>query len=439
MISASKMATTVTLEKIISLCKQRGFVFPSSEIYGGCNGLYDFGPLGCALKRNIKKLWLADVKSFAEPVFEMDGAILSSPKIWEASGHVKNFSDPMVDCLNCKRRFRADELDLNKACPTCGVKNWTDQRQFMLMFQTQLGAMSDSSSTCYLRPETAQMVFVNFKNVMNSCRTRPPFGIAQIGKAFRNEITPKQFLFRVREFEQMELEFFVHPSESDTYFKTWLERREKFYDKLGLNKNKLRIRPHAQDELAHYSTNCSDVEYEFPFGWKELEGIAHRGDFDLSSHQKLSDKDLTVFVEATKEKYIPHVVECSVGVDRLFITTLFDAYHEEVVDGESRIVLKLAPALAPIKAAILPLVKKLEEPAQKLYQNLLKSGLEVEYDESGSIGKRYRRNDEIGTPFCITIDFQTLEDGCVTIRNRDDLTQQRINMSTVEQFLKERC
>lgn len=429
---------SVSLEKIVSLCKQRGFVFPSSEIYGGLNGVYDFGPLGTLVKNNLKNFWIKEMNSFEEDFFLLDGAILGHPKVWETSGHVANFSDPLVDCLNCKRRFRADDVDLEKNCPVCGQKNWTAPRQFMLMFQTNLGAMSDSSSISYLRPETAQMVFVNFKNVVNSCRGKMPLAIGQIGKAFRNEITPKQFLFRVREFEQMELEFFCKPDASDKYFETWLERRRAFYQKLGIKAENIRFREHAKDELAHYSKNCTDVEYQFPFGWKELEGIAHRSDFDLKSHQNASGKDLSIFEEASGEKYIPHVVECSVGVDRLFCTVLFDGYTVDTVEGEERIVLKLHPAIAPFKMAVLPLVKKLEDPALKIFNTLKQAGFSVDYDVSGSIGKRYRRQDEIGTPFCLTVDYQSLDDNQVTIRDRDTLQQVRIDQSKVLDFLREK-
>lgn len=426
-----------SLEKIISYCKQRGFVFPSSEIYGGINGLYDFGPLGNALKNNIKNFWQKELSQYSEPVFQIDGSILGHPKIWQTSGHVNNFSDPLVDCQSCKKRFRADEIDLEKNCPCCGKKMWTDIRQFMLMFQTQLGAMQDSSSISYLRPETAQMVFVNFKNIMNSSRAKIPFGIGQIGKSFRNEITPKQFLFRVREFEQMELEFFCEPSESDKYFDIWLTRRENFYQKIGIKKNNLRFRAHEKTELAHYSKNCTDVEYSFPFGWKELEGIAHRSDFDLKNHQEASGKDLSVFDEKTNTKFIPHVIECSVGVERLFCTILFDAYFEDIVNEEPRTVLKIKPKLAPIKLAILPLVKKLEPDAKIIFDKIREIDIDVDFDSSGTIGKRYRRQDEIGTPFCLTFDFQSQEDNQVTIRNRDSLKQDRIHIEKIESYLRE--
>lgn len=431
------MANVVTLDKIVALCKRRGFVYQSSEIYSGLNGVYDFGPLGALLKQNIKKLWLKAMTSFPEDVVLVDGSILGPREVWEASGHLANFSDPMVDCMNCKKRYRADDadLDLEKNCPSCGVKKWTDVRQFQLMFETNLGAMTEAASKAYLRPETAQAIFINFKNVMSSTRVKIPFGIAQIGKAFRNEITPKQFLFRVREFEQMEMEFFCHPTESDKLFDVWVARRQEFFKQLGLTQERIRIRPHASDELAHYSKACYDVEYEFPFGWKELEGIAHRADFDLSQHSKHSGKDLAVFDEATKESFMPHVVECSVGVDRLFLTLLFDSYCEDEVEGETRIMLRLHPAVAPITAAILPLSNKLGDQAMPLYHLLKQKGYSVQYDHSGSIGKRYRRQDEIGTPVCITYDFDSVNDGQVTVRDRNTLKQERIAIDQVPSYL----
>ncbi len=370
----------VTLDKIVALCKRRGFVYQSAEIYSGLNGVYDFGPLGAQLKQNIKNAWLKNIMNQPEEVVLLDGSILGAHDVWKASGHVDCFSDPMVDCMNCKKRFRADDPDFNieKSCANCGEKKWTDIRQFRLMFESQLGAMSDKSSTVYLRPETAQAIFINFKNVMTSSRVKIPFGIAQVGKAFRNEITPKQFLFRVREFEQMELEFFCKGEDADKFFDLWLERRKAFYNEIGLNPEKLRMRPHEKDELAHYAKGCTDVEYNFPFGWKELEGIANRTDYDLSQHSKFSGKELSVFDEATKTSYIPHVVECSLGVDRLFLTLLFDAYCEDEVDGEVRTLLKLHPSVAPVTAAILPLTKKLSEQTHKLYCELKKKGYRVQ-------------------------------------------------------------
>jgi glycyl-tRNA synthetase len=431
------MSTKVTLEKIVSLCKRRGFVYQSAEIYSGLNGVYDFGPLGAQLKQNIKNTWLKNVTSQNEEVLLIDGAILGAEPVWVASGHVSNFSDPMVDCLNCKKRFRADETDLEKACPSCGQKKWTAARQFNLMFQTNVGAMQDDSSIAYLRPETAQTIFVNFKNVISTNRVKIPFGIAQIGKAFRNEITPKQFLFRVREFEQMELEFFCKPESSDKYFDVWIKNRMQFYKELGLDMEKVRLRKHETDELAHYSKCCTDVEYQFPFGWKELEGIAHRSDFDLSQHSKNSGKELAVFDDETKKSYTPHVVESSVGVDRLFLTLIFDAYNEEEIEGETRTVLKFAPNMAPITAAIMPLTKKLSEQTRNIYTKLKKQGYKIQFDETGSIGKRYRRQDEIGTPACFTFDFDSLEDQKVTVRDRDTLKQERIAIDKIGDYLNE--
>lgn len=426
---------SVTLEKIISLCKRRGFVYPSAEIYSGLNGVYDFGPLGALLKQNIKNAWIEQMMSFKEDVVLVDGAILGAPEVWKASGHVDNFSDPLVDCLSCKKRFRADEFKLEDGCPNCGAKTWTDVRQFKLMFQTQLGAVADENSIAYLRPETAQSIFINFKNVISSYRVKVPFGIAQIGKAFRNEITPKQFLFRMREFEQMEMEFFCKGEEADKFFELWVARRVEFFKNIGLNTEKIRTRAHAKDELAHYAKGCFDVEYNFPFGWKELEGIANRSNFDLLQHSKFSGKELAVFDEETKTSFVPHVVECSVGVDRLFLTLLFDSYYEDEVEGEPRIVLKLHPKMAPITAAILPLTNKLKEQSEKVFFDLKKAGFRVQYDTSGSIGKRYRRQDEVGTPVCFTYDFESLEDGCVTARNRDTLQQERVAVDQLPTYL----
>ena len=430
-------STMATLDKIVALCKRRGFVYQSAEIYSGLNGVYDFGPLGTQLRANIKQAWLTNMTRWPEEVLVMDGSILGSSSVWEASGHLANFSDPMVDCLNCKKRFRADDPDINleKSCPSCGVKKWTDVRQFQLMFETNLGALSENASKAYLRPETAQAIFINFKNVYSSNRIKIPFGIAQIGKAFRNEITPKQFLFRMREFEQMEMEFFCKGEHADKFFELWVERRKKFYDEVGLNSEKVRLRPHAADELAHYSKACVDVEYNFPFGWKELEGIANRSNYDLSQHSKFSGKELAVFDEETKTSYVPHVVESSVGVDRLFLTLLFDAYVEDVVEGETRVMLKLHPKMAPVTAAIMPLTNKLKEQAHLVYQDLKKRGYRIQFDESGSIGKRYRRQDEIGTPVCFTYDFDTLEDNKVTARNRDTCAQERVSLNKLPEYL----
>jgi glycyl-tRNA synthetase len=341
----------------------------------------------------------------------------------------------MIDCLNCKHRFRADDINIEKPCTVCGKKEWTTVRDFNLMFKTHVGATAEQGSEAYLRPETAQAIFINFKNIISTNRVKIPFGVAQIGKAFRNEITPKQFVFRVREFEQMELEWFCKDAVSFDDFAYWCDKRLTFYKKLGLNTDKIRLRPHTKEELAHYSSACTDVEYHFPFGWKELEGIAHRGHFDLSQHSKFSGKDLAVYDEEAKSSYMPTVVECSVGVDRLFLTILFDAYHEDVVEGETRVMLRLNPNVAPIKAAFLPLTKKQVEPMEKFYAAVKAKGLMVQFDESGSIGKRYRRQDEIGTPLCFTYDFDSEADNTVTVRNRDTTQQERISIDAVETYI----
>lgn len=427
--------SAVTLDKLVALCKRRGFVYQSAEIYGGLNGVYDFGHLGYLLKENIKQSWKKSIQETEPDILFLDGAILGAQQVWKASGHVEHFSDPMVDCLNCKHRYRTDEIDLERNCPHCGKKAWTEARQFNMMFETHMGAAYDPTSIAYLRPETAQAIFVNFKNVLSTNRIKVPFGIAQIGKAFRNEITPKQFLFRMREFEQMEIEWFCKKEDSFAYFEKWSNARFNFFSSIGITKNKLRIHPHAKDELAHYSVACNDVEYEFPFGWKELEGIAHRGNFDLSQHSKHSGKDLGVFDEATKTSFLPDVVESSVGVDRLFLTVLCDAYHEDIVEGEERVVLRFSPRIAPIKAAFMPLTKKQIEPMFALYSSLRKKGYQVLFDESGSIGKRYRRQDEIGTPVCFTFDFESEQDNKVTARNRDTCAQERISIDSLEKYL----
>ena len=425
-----------TLDDIISLCKRRGFVFQSADIYGGLNGVYDFGPLGVALKNNIRTSWSKSIVSSDRTMFFLEGALLAPQSVWEASGHIENFHDPLVDCLNCKKRFRADDINLEDPCPSCGKKNWTDVRQFNMMFKTQLGALAEHGSVAYLRPETAQAIFVNFKNVISSNRVKIPFGIAQIGKSFRNEITPKQFLFRMREFEQMEMEWFCTPESSNEYFDYWCKKRLEFYSVIGINTEKIRLRSHEKTELSHYSSQTSDIEYEYPFGWKELEGIAHRGNFDLSQHSTYSGKDLSVFDDSTHASYIPHVIETSVGADRLFLTVLFDAYSTDILGGEERTVLKLHPTIAPIKAAFLPLTKKLSDPMKEIYKNIFVHGHAIEFDDSGSIGKRYRRYDEIGTPLCFTYDFDSQNDHCVTVRNRDTLKQDRINIDTILKYIE---
>src|SRR5579863_495334 len=426
-----------TLEDIVALCKRRGFVFQSAEIYGGLNGIYDFGPLGVLIKNNLRNAWTKSISSPDKTVFFLEGSLLGPEAIWKASGHIDNFNDPMIDCTNCKKRFRADDpdIDINGPCPHCGQKAWTDVRQFNMMFKTELGAVAGTATAAYLRPETAQSIFINFKNVMSSNRVKIPFGIAQIGKSFRNKITPKQFLFRMREFEQMEIEWFCTAASSYEFFNYWCKLRLAFYASIGITPERIRLRAHEKSELSHYSSQTSDVEYEYPFGWKELEGIAHRGDFDLTQHSKYSGKDLSVFDEETQTSYMPNVVECSVGTDRLFLTVLFDAYQIDSLGGEERTVLKLYPSIAPIKATFLPPTKKLSENMRKLYSTIARCGFSVEFDESGSIGKRYRRHDEIGTPVCFTYDFDSLNDNCVTVRDRDTLKQERINIETIELYL----
>jgi glycyl-tRNA synthetase len=437
-------SSKANLDTIVALCKRRGFIFQSSEIYGGLNGVYDSGPLGLQLKENLKNVWKKYNNNQCEDIVYIDGALLGPKAMWEASGHLSNFSDPMVDCLTCKHRFRSDDINMQAGCPHCGAKNsWTDVRQFNMMFSTQLGAAADGSSVAYLRPETAQTIYVNFKNVLSAYRMKIPFGIGQIGKAFRNEITPKQFLFRMREFEQMELEWFCLPNQTAHYFDLWRAKRFAFYQTIGINMTNLRIRDHDKDELSHYSSATSDIEYQYPFGWKELEGIAYRGNFDLTQHALHSKKDLAYFDEQEKQSVAPHVVECSVGVDRLFLTVLFDAYDEETITGDNgetdtRVVLRLHPALAPITAAILPLSKKQSEACKKIYAELKKEISTLTWDESGSIGKRYRRYDEVGAPYCITYDFDSENDNAVTIRERDSMKQERVPIDTLATFLKEK-
>ena len=442
---AESAISTVTMDKVVNLAKRRGFVFPSSEIYGGLGSCWDYGPLGVELKRNVKEAWWRDTVTTRPDVVGLDCAIMMHPRVWEASGHVKNFTDPLVDCKKCKQRFRADHIG-ELQCPEkpskhpgeCGGE-LTDARQFNLMFKTHMGPVEESAATVYLRPETAQGIFVNFVNVVNSARMRPPFGIAQIGKSFRNEITPGNFLFRTREFEQMELEFFVKPGEDDAWFRYWLDRRLAWYKSYGLNPERLRLRPHASDELAHYAKGCSDVEYLFPIGWQELEGIANRTDFDLKQHIEHSGKDLSFFDDQTKEHYVPYVIEPSAGADRSLLAFLVDAYVEDEIEGEPRIMLRLHPSLAPFKAAVFPLMKKggLAEKAGEVV-DLLRPHVAVTYDHAGSIGRRYRRQDEIGTPLGITIDFQTLEDETVTVRDRDTTHQERVALADLVSLVRER-
>ncbi|MBI4243584.1 MAG: glycine--tRNA ligase [Planctomycetes bacterium] len=417
-----------------SLCKRRGFIFQSSEIYGGLASCWDYGPLGVELKNNIKKLWWKSMVHNRQDIVGLDSSILMNPQVWIASGHVENFNDPMVDCKSCKARFRQDELPAEKlkekTCIKCGNKGTlTEPRQFNLMFRTFMGPVEDEGARVYLRPETAQGIFVNFVNVQTTTRKKLPFGIAQMGKSFRNEITPKNFIFRTREFEQMEMEFFVMPGDDEKWHKYWVDERFNWYTKLGINKNKLRIRPHGKDELSHYSKATSDIEYEFPIGWSEIEGIANRTDFDLKQHAKHSKQELSYFDPEQNKHITPYVIEPAAGVDRLFLTFMTDSYTEEKVKDETRVALKLHYELAPIKFAVLPLLKKrndIVELATKLRNELNSIGYSV-YDDTASIGKLYRRQDEIGTPYCVTVDVQTVEeDKKVTIRERDTMEQIRV-------------
>jgi glycyl-tRNA synthetase len=426
--------SSVDMETIVSLCKRRGFIFQSSEIYGGAGGCWDYGPLGVELKRNVKEAWWKAMVHDRDDVVGLDASILMNPQVWVASGHVQQFSDPMVDCKSCKNRFRADHLKENK-CPDCGGE-LTEPRMFNLMFKTFMGPVEEDAAVVYLRPETAQGIFVNFQNVMSTSRKKLPLGIAQVGKSFRNEITTGNFIFRSREFEQMEMEYFVKPGTDDHWFQHWLEQRFNWYVKLGIKKDNLRLRPHAKEELAHYAKGCYDVEYLFPMGWSELEGIANRGSYDLEQHSKFSGKDLSVFEEETKERFVPYVIEPSAGVDRSVLAFLLDSYHEEVVEKEKRVVLRLHPALAPIKVAVLPLSRneKLVPLATDVHSRI-RGAFMTQYDDSQSIGRRYRRQDEVGTPYCVTVDFQSLEDKQVTIRDRDSLHQIRIPIDTLRATL----
>ncbi len=496
--------TNDLMEKLVSLCKRRGFIFQSSEIYGGLNGCWDYGPLGVELKRNVKEQWWSTVVRQRQDMVGLDCSILMNPRVWEASGHVSNFNDPMADCKKCRSRFRADQLftviaregenvllnagidadDVDGAkeaasaaansktrrrlakygdrlewvvfradktpegatamCPKCDGE-LTDARKFNMMFKTYVGAMEDSSALAYLRPETAQGIFANFKNVVDTSRVKLPFGIAQIGKSFRNEINPRNFTFRSREFEQMEIEFFCRPDEAEKWYAYWRDARFQWYIDLGLRSEKLRLREHEGEELAHYANACADVEYAFPFGIAELEGIANRTNFDLTQHGQSSGKDLSYFDDQAKERFIPYVIEPSAGADRATLAFLCEAYAEDEAPDEKgvmqkRTVMKFDPRLAPIKVAILPLVKKdgMPEKARKLYEQCTRAGLACFYDEKGAVGRRYRRQDEVGTPFCITVDGQTNEDQTVTLRNRDTLTQERISIDNVRHCVQDK-
>jgi glycyl-tRNA synthetase len=440
------MTDVVTMEKIVSLSKRRGFVFQSSEIYGGISSSYDYGHYGVLLKNNVKGEWWRAMLQERDDVVALDSAIIQHPTTWLASGHLAGFTDPLVDCRTCKLRFRADKLE-DAACgrkpskrpgetPECDL---TEARDFNLMFETTVGAVKEEGSTVYLRPETAQGIFLNFKNYLQFSRKRPPFGIAQIGKSFRNEITPGNFIFRTREFEQMEMEFFVPPAEAQQWFDHWLGERHAWYLRLGIRDDHLRLRPHDADELSHYSSATSDVEYLFPIGWQELEGVANRGDFDLTQHAEHSGQKLEYVDTASGERYVPHVIEPAAGADRALLAFLVDAYDEDEIEGEARTVLRLHPRLAPVKVAVLPLVRKDGQPelAQRVYRDL-RERFQAEYDSGGAIGRRYRRQDEIGTPWAVTIDHRSLEDETVTVRDRDSLAQERIGIAELGDDLERR-
>ena len=432
-----------SLDEVVALCKRRGFIFPSSEIYGGVGSTYDYGHYGVLLKNNVKNQWWRAMLTERDDIVAIDSAIIQHPRVWEASGHVAGFSDPMVDCKTCKLRFREDHL----ATAACGRKpskragegpdcELTEAREFNLMFKTQVGPVADSGSEAFLRPETAQGIFINFKNVLQFARKKPPFGIAQIGKSFRNEITTGNFIFRTREFEQMEMEFFCPPDEAERWHEHWMDARMRWYTELGIRAANLTLRKHEGDELSHYSSATSDIEYRFPMGPSELEGIANRGDFDLTQHAKFSGEKLEYFDQGTGERYVPHVIEPAAGVDRAVLAFIVDAYDVEEVEGRSRTVLRLHPKLAPVKVAVLPLVSRdgMPERAREVFDSLRRK-LGAEYDEGGSIGKRYRRQDEIGTPWCLTIDGETAEDGCVTLRDRDSLAQDRVPIDGLGEVL----
>jgi glycyl-tRNA synthetase len=441
------MADSTVMEKLVSLCKRRGFVFQSSEIYGGLGSVWDYGPLGVELKKNVKDRWWRAMVHARDDIEGLDAAILMHPRVWEASGHVAGFTDPLVDCRQCKNRFRGDDPRIkgtpgqpDAQCPVCGTKgSLTAPRLFNLMFKTFMGPVEEQAAVIYLRPETAQGIYVNYQNVLNASRQKIPFGIAQIGKAFRNEITPGNFIFRTREFEQMEMQFFVAPETAGDWFERWREWRMQWHKDLGLTPARLQWHQHGPTELAHYAKAAFDIQYEFPFGWQEIEGIHNRGDFDLTRHQEYSGKKLDYFDQAANRRYVPFIVETSAGADRVALTTLVDAYREETVEGETRVVLGFHPSIAPIKAAVLPLVKKdgMPEVADRLYHDL-RAAFPCFYDDSGAIGRRYRRMDEAGTPFCVTVDGETLSDGQVTVRDRDSMQQVRVAQAQVGTYIRER-
>jgi glycyl-tRNA synthetase len=426
-----------SFDDIVNLSKRRGFVFQSSEIYGGLRSAYDYGPLGALLLRNVKEQWWRSMVQYRDDVVGIDSAILQSRQVWVASGHEAVFTDPLVECTNCNSRHRLDKLDDAEQCPTCGKRGTlTEPRMFNLMFTTHMGPVESSDNLVYLRPETAQGIFINFENVRRTNRLKLPFGIAQVGKSFRNEITPGQFVFRTREFEQMEMEYFCHPDESPKWFHYWIDQRHQWYLDLGMSPENLRIRPHDADELSHYSAGTVDVEFRFPWGWDELEGIANRTDFDLKQHSEHSGEDLRYFDQEADERYFPHVIEPAAGATRTTFAFLMDAYHEETVNDETRTVLKLDPRLSPYQLAVLPLSKKPElvEPATKLAETLRRKYM-LEVDVTQAIGRRYRRQDEIGTPYCVTFDFDSIDDHAVTVRDRDTMAQDRISIDRLEEYL----
>ena len=436
------MADNDVMDRLVSLCKRRGYIFQSSEIYGGTGSVWDYGPLGIELKRNIKDRWWSTMVHERDDIEGLDSSILMHPRVWEASGHVEGFTDPLVECGNCHRRFRADMDEVaDGQCPVCGTKDaFTDPRKFNLMFRTFMGPVESESNQVFLRPETAQGSYVNFLNVQQAARQKIPFGIAQIGKAFRNEITPGNFVFRTREFEQMEMQYFVEPGTDEEWFDHWKAARMDWHLDLGIRKEKLRFVEHGPDELAHYAKTAFDIEYEYPFGWKEFEGIHNRTDFDLSRHEEYSGKRLEYIDTGSGKRFIPYVIETAVGVDRTLLVVLADAYREEEVEGEERVVLGLNPALAPVKVAVFPLVKKdgLPERARKIHDHLRNAAVPSFYDQAGSIGRRYRRQDEAGTPWCVTVDGQTNEDDTVTVRDRDSLEQVRVASDQVLGWVRER-
>lgn len=429
---SEKESSGVTMDKLVSLCKRRGFVYQSSEIYGGLSGAWDYGPLGVELKKNIQNFWWKEMTQLHDNIVGLDAAIMMHHKVWHASGHVENFTDPLVDCKKCKARFRADHIDLAAPCPNCGTRDsFTPPRQFNLMFTTHLGPVQEEGSVVYLRPETAQGIFVNFRNVWQTSRVKIPFGIAQVGKAFRNEIVTKNFIFRTCEFEQMEMQFFINPKEERHWFEFWKQERIAYYSKLGIDPAHLRFHQHGKDELAHYAIDAYDIEFLFPMGWQELEGVHSRSDFDLRRHQEFSGKDLSYLDEETKERFTPFVIETSAGLTRSVLMVLSDAYEEQDLgEGDVRTVMHFHPKVAPVTVAVLPLVKKdgLDEVASRIEMEL-REDFATFYDQSGAIGRRYRRQDEIGTPYCVTIDYQSKEDQTVTLRFRDSMTQERVKAS----------